>query len=90
MEESQDIIRDNLFLRGRKVTITDEEYNLVEKRIKNATVLEVLNIEVEILEDRKRVTIWSTKVESDDKFYDEWHPEFYRLDDGSTIEVDIQ
>lgn len=86
----QDIIRDNLSLRGREVTLTDEEYDLVQKRINNATVLEVLNIEVEILEDKKRVTIWSTKVESDDKFYDELHPEFYRRDDGNIIEVDVQ
>lgn len=80
---------ENIYFRGSVSNLSEEERQIIRSRMVDATVSDILHIVVEKIEGRKRVTVWATEVESDSAFYDEWHSEFYSLDD-KRLEVDIQ
>lgn len=69
--------------------LSEDIKNLVIGRIRDATVTDTLNIDVRDVEDRIQISVWATDVDSHDKFYDEWHSEFYTVEDMS-VEVDIR
>lgn len=80
---------ENVYFRGSVSNLSEEERHIIRSRMVDATVSDILHIVVEKIEGTKRVTVWCTEVDSDSAFYDEWHSEFYILDD-KRLEVDIQ